>query len=156
MREQMPDRRALGPGRLVEVDHTLLRGNQRGERRDELRHGCPAHGLAPRPMGRDDVAVPDDTRSRERRGPALDLPKCLLHRRAILNAWLADSCPPARPTRRRLASRARPATVVTSSLPAPAQGWRTVAILPATGTARPGAASRSSWPRSPRRVPRRS
>ena len=30
-------------------------------------------------------------RSRERRGPALDLPKCFLHRRAILVAWLAGS-----------------------------------------------------------------
>src|SRR6266513_7686 len=100
MREQMPDRRALGPGRLVEIDHTLLRGNQCGERRDALRHGCPAHQLVTRHKSRDDIAVADDTRSRERRGPALDLPKCFLPRRAILDAWLAGSSLPARPTRR--------------------------------------------------------
>src|SRR5207249_6550300 len=38
-------------------------------------------------------ALPIST-SCKRRRPAVDLPKCVFHRRAILDAWLAASSPP--------------------------------------------------------------
>ena len=157
MREQMPHRRAFGPGRLVEVDHALLRGDQRRERRDELRHGCPAHHLVRRPRvattspSRTTPAAANDAR------PALDLPKCFFHRRAILDAWLAGSSLPARPTSQTIGfSRAvrdgRHVLVAGTCAVMPDGGD------PARRRVRPGAgaASRSSSPRSPRRAPHRS
>jgi hypothetical protein len=74
MREQMSTV-GLGPGRSSR-SITPSSAATSAASVDELRHGRPAHQIVPRPTGRDDIAVPDDTRSRERRGPALDLPKC--------------------------------------------------------------------------------
>src|SRR5712691_2202646 len=73
MGEQVAHGRALGPRRLVEVDHSLLGGDELGERRDELRHRSPAEDVLPPAMHRDDLGPARDTRGRMLRAPIVDL-----------------------------------------------------------------------------------
>ena len=110
MREQMSHGRAFRAGRLVEVDHALLRRDERRESRDELRHRSPAHHLGAGAASRDDVAVPQHAGSRKRCGPVVDLLKCFIHRRAILDVVdrrLVSSGSPLRADDRLLAGGAR-------------------------------------------------
>ena len=86
MCQQMSHGRAFRAGRFIEVDHALLRCDERRESRDELRHRSPAHHLGPGAASRDNVAVTQHAGSRERCGPIGDLLKCFIHRRAILDA----------------------------------------------------------------------
>ena len=46
VREQVPERRAGRPGRLVEVDEPLLRGDEHRDRGRELRHRRPREAAA--------------------------------------------------------------------------------------------------------------
>ena len=75
--EEMANGRAFGPGSRVQVDRPFLRGDERRQRDDGLRHGCPAEDDVARTMRRDDVAVAEDTDRRFVRAPALDLPQGL-------------------------------------------------------------------------------
>ena len=95
------------PGRLVEVDDTLLGRDQRRERGDRLRDRRPAElaRLVPVPGARCRPARRPRPR-RARRGHASTC-RQRLHARAILDAWSAASSPPARRTSRSSASRAR-------------------------------------------------
>ena len=77
VREEVTDRRALGPGRLVEVEHALLRRDQRRQRSGRLRHGRPtelAIGLA---VPGHQLSGPQDAHRRGARAPPLDLPQRL-------------------------------------------------------------------------------
>ncbi len=60
VREQMPDCRAFGAGRLVEVEDSLLRRDQHGERNSELRHRRPAQLHVAWPMRGDHLAPTHD------------------------------------------------------------------------------------------------
>ena len=82
-REEVTDRRALGPGGLVEIDHALFGRDERCERGDQLCHRCPAQRLRTRAVGRDNVPVPHDAGRRSGRLPLVDLLK-RIHSRAIL------------------------------------------------------------------------
>ena len=77
MREQVADRRALRPRRLVEVDDALLRGDERRERDRRLRDRRPAELDVARPARRDDLAVAQHGDRDGARAPAVDLPQRL-------------------------------------------------------------------------------
>ncbi len=75
MREQMADGRPRRPGRLVEVDGSLLGGDERRECRGQLRHRGPAEHAVARAVRRERLAIAKDADSDRRRGPVLDLPQ---------------------------------------------------------------------------------
>src|SRR5580765_3586834 len=71
--EQMPDRRAFRPRRLVQVDDPLLGGDERRERDRRLRDRRPAKLLLTRATLGDDVAAAQHGDRDGARAPALDL-----------------------------------------------------------------------------------
>ena len=73
MREQVPDRRAFRPGRLVEIDDALLGGDESRESDRRLRDRRPAELLLTRPALGDDVAAAQHRDSDDACAPALDL-----------------------------------------------------------------------------------
>ena len=77
MGEQMPNRRARRPGRLVEVDDTLLRGHEHGESGDRLRHGREADRVRRVAVALGAAIPRHDPRGGERHRPAVDLAKGL-------------------------------------------------------------------------------
>ena len=70
VRQQVPDGRAFGPRRLVQVERALLGGDQRRVGDDRLRDGAPAEAVI-------DVAVLGDDRvgSRDTGGSMLGRPR---------------------------------------------------------------------------------
>ena len=71
--EQVPERRAGRPGRLVEVDRPLLGGDEAGERGDRLRHRGPAVLAAAVAVSRRPCPPRDDDAGGDVLGrPALD------------------------------------------------------------------------------------
>src|SRR5438132_4572472 len=86
--------RARGPGRLVEVDRPLLRGDERRERGHELRHGRPAEDTVALTMRREHLRAARDAGSRMRRGPPLHLPQRVHKRDASAMRMLVPSGSP--------------------------------------------------------------
>ena len=154
VREQMADRRARRPGRLVEVDRPLLRGDERGVGDEGLRHRAPAEAVVR-------VAVLRDDRRRPSRRPPPRAPPATTRsggappRRAILapwrpGPWSAASSGGTRPTSRSRASRGRSSPGGRSTSPA-RRRFRGTAIRRRARTSRCGSASSSSARRSSRR-----
>ena len=81
VREEMANRRAGRPGRLVEIDDALLGCDERRERGDRLRHGCQSDRARRVAVRRHLAAWIDDTGGGELDGPVVDLAKCLHARR---------------------------------------------------------------------------
>ncbi len=73
VREQVANRRARRAGRLVEVDDPFLRGDERRERGNRLRHRGEPNGARRVATRRSDPVRVDDSRGREVDGPAVDL-----------------------------------------------------------------------------------
>ena len=73
VREQVANRRAGRPRRLVEVDDAFLGGDERRERGDRLRHGREANGSRRLAARVDPALGVDDTRGGELDGPLVDL-----------------------------------------------------------------------------------
>ena len=75
VREQMANGRAIGAGRVVEVDDALLDCDEGRERRRELRHRGPAKDVLGGTVLRGDTVGPHDGRRGVRRLPVVDLAK---------------------------------------------------------------------------------
>src|SRR4051795_10902431 len=68
----MPERRARRPGRLVEVDRSLLERHEERQAGEQLRHGRPRHLGLGRTLRRDDLVGPRHSGGRGARAPAFD------------------------------------------------------------------------------------
>ena len=77
VREQVADGRAGRAGRLVEVDDPFLRGDERRERGDRLRHRRETDRAPDVTVRRDPAFAIDHTRGGELDRPVVDLAKCL-------------------------------------------------------------------------------
>ena len=153
VREQVPDRRAGRAGGLVEVDHALLGGDHRRERRHGLRHGGEPNDARGVASGRHGTGRIDDSRGGELGRPVVDLAKCL-HARAILVASWSDETSPGRArTSRSWATRARSSSAIGCTSRARPRTRPTAPRRPRTSTTRRTCASSSSARRSSRREP---
>ena len=119
------------PGRLVEVEDALLRGDQRGVGGEQLRDRGPAEDGVGGPRARRRSLGPRRRRrppSRPARNRSAPAPP----RSAILvGSWSARSSPPGLRTSPSSATRARCAWATGSSSPARRRSWRTAPTLPA-------------------------
>ena len=148
--EQMPDRRALRPRRLVEVDDALLDRDERRERGRELRHRGPAEDVLDGTVSRDDSRRAAQRPPRRARAPHRRSGEAR-PRRAILGVVERRLIPghsPYEPVVGLLAGgRARRPTCT-----CPARRRSREGDPPTAPTSRRGCASRSSAARSARRV----
>ena len=143
--EQVAKRRARWPGRLVEIDHALLGGDETRVRREQLRHRCPAEdplAIAVR-LARSTAPL-----RRPRSSPASRPPDAERPRRDTRRMWSASASRPEARTSRSWATAAPCEPETTSGWRAPRRSCRTTPNRPRTPTARRSAASRSSARRS--------
>ncbi len=77
VREQVADGRSGRAGRLVEIDDPFLRGDERRERGDRLRHRRETNRAPDVTVRRDPAFVIDHTRGGELDRPVVDLAKRL-------------------------------------------------------------------------------